>query len=390
MKRERFQGLLRKNWVVSFLTIFLITGSALPLCITGISIEEKTGMTDLIISLDNPTKFDILKPKKYRMVIEIPNCSRNSTIPDEIEGCGVITSVDIFEEGRKLYIGVNLNKGATRFKAYNKKEPPLIILTIYGTRIEKEPEIDNGGSDVYHNPNPDHNLIVDTVVIDPGHGGRFTGARGCSGSLEKHLTLDISKRLKRLLEENLGMNVYMTRETDCHVFLRDRTGLANKTKADLFISVHCNAFKDPQAHGTETFFLSESRTDLERAVALRENQDFIDELKDAPEGMQDFLTTILASLTQNEFLEESSELAELVQTALIKRLGLRDRGVKQAPFYVLVGAYMPAILVEVAFMSNPTEEKLLLDPDFQEKAAYAIYEGVVEFKKRQEKRLGIN
>lgn len=378
--------LLRKRLDISIIIALLISGFAFSLSITNVNPKDNGESTDLIISLDGPTKFDITQPEKYHLILIIKNCTKTDKIPGIIENIGVISSVSIEEKSNAIYFDILLSKGATRFKAINNKKPPSIVLTIYGKKIEEK--IETPKIETPKIKTEKSSLKVDTVVIDPGHGGKFTGAEGYTGTLEKDINLKVSKILKGILEEKLGMNVYLTRETDCHVFLKDRTGLANKVGADLFISIHCNAYKDKKANGTETFFLSESKTDLDRAVAMRENADFLEEVKDSSD-MKDFLSMILASLTQNEFLEESSELAELVQTAMISRLGLRDRGVKQAPFYVLVGAYMPAILVEIAFISNKGEEELLLNSSFQEKVAYSIYEGVKEFKERQEKRLGL-
>ncbi|MGQ9705691.1 MAG: N-acetylmuramoyl-L-alanine amidase family protein [bacterium] len=387
MRSGRLKSSLRKRWSISIILTIFFSTSVFSLSITSVAPKDNGDNTDLTISLDGPTKFDITQPEKYHLVLIIKNCLISDTIPTTIEDVGVIASLKIEVKSGSVYFDIYTNKGATRFKAVNKKKPPSIVLTIYGKKIEEKMETPKIETPKIKTEKG--SLKVDTVVIDPGHGGHFTGAEGYSGTLEKLINLKVSKILKTLLEDKLGMSVYLTRESDTHVFLKDRTGLANKVGADLFISIHCNAYKDKKANGTETFFLSESKTDLDRAVAMRENADFLEEVKDSSAEMKDFLTMILASLTQNEFLEESSELAELVQTAMINRLGLKDRGVKQAPFYVLVGAYMPAILVEIAFISNKDEEQLLLDTSFQEKAAYAIYEGVKEFKERQEKRLGL-
>jgi N-acetylmuramoyl-L-alanine amidase len=179
----------------------------------------------------------------------------------------------------------------------------------------------------------------------------------------------------------------MTRIDDSHVYMRDRTGLANAVKADLFIDVHNNAVLNAKVGGTESYFLSESRSDWERAATIAENEDFLAENPNfsADAGSLNF---ILSMLAQNEFLQESSELAHLVQESMVRDLGLRDRGVKQAPFYVLVGCSMPSILVEIAFISNSAEEKLLTDPEWQEDAAGAIYKGIKAYKEAYEKNMG--
>jgi len=169
--------------------------------------------------------------------------------------------------------------------------------------------------------------------------------------------------------------------------LEDRTGLANAVNADLFIDVHNNAVLNAKVGGTETYFLSESRNDWERAATIAENQDFLAENPNfaADPGSLNFILSILA---QNEYLQESSELAHSCQKQMVKELGLRDRGVKQAPFYVLVGCEMPSILVEIAFISNAAEEKLLTDPAWQRKAAEAIFAGIKAYKEAYEKNMG--
>jgi N-acetylmuramoyl-L-alanine amidase len=190
-----------------------------------------------------------------------------------------------------------------------------------------------------------------------------------------------------LLRDKLGVRVVMTRVDDSHVFMRDRTGLANAVNADLFIDLHNNAVLNAKVGGTETYFLSESWNDWERAATIAENQDF---LAENPNFAADpaSLNLILSMLAQNEYLQESSGLAHRCQEKLIKNLGLRDRGVKQAPFFVLVGCEMPSILLEIAFISNANEENLLTDAAWQQKAAEAIFEGVKEYKETYEKKMG--
>jgi N-acetylmuramoyl-L-alanine amidase len=217
------------------------------------------------------------------------------------------------------------------------------------------------------------------VVIDPGHGGLETGAKGKFGSLEKDVTLAISLKLKELIEKNLDYRVVLTRDRDTEVALESRSAAANNNKAAVFLSIHTNGSLRKNAQGSETFFLSLNATDEEaRRLAYLENNG--GELRDQiASGSEDDVTLILWDLAQSAYLKQSSRLAEIVQAELNELLGTRNRGIKQAPFKVLTGAACPAVLVEVAFISNPEEENKLLDPAFQNTVVQAVYRGLVKF-----------
>jgi len=219
---------------------------------------------------------------------------------------------------------------------------------------------------------------IQKIVLDAGHGGKDPGAVGRGkGTEEKGLTLDIVQRLKTRLEKQ-GYSVTLTRDSDGYVSLGDRSKLANRSRADLFISVHVNSAPNREACGLETYFLSEAKTDWERAVAARENADI-----DSGPGGNGFgpgdLGLILADLAQNEYLHESSELAGQIQTEAASCARIKDRGVRQANFYVLRNDFMPAVLVECGFLSNKSEEKLLRQPQHREKLAEGIFRGVNAF-----------
>lgn len=223
------------------------------------------------------------------------------------------------------------------------------------------------------------------IVIDPGHGGIDPGAVGKKGLYEKDANLVIARQLQKLIKDSLGVNATLSRESDVYLSLKERTDLANRMSADLFISVHCNASpKSSKSRGFETYFLSEARTTEARAVAAIENAS----LKfDGIETPKNEIEYILYDLAQNAFLQESNSLAEFVQNSAERLLSIPARGVSQAGFYVLRGAFMPAVLVECAFLSNPEEEKLLKTADFKEKLAYCIYAGLKEYVVEYERRM---
>lgn len=225
--------------------------------------------------------------------------------------------------------------------------------------------------------------LLRSVVIDPGHGGTESGAVGSTGLEEKDVVLDVARRLARMLREQAGLEVYLTREGDQVLSLASRTALANHQQADLFISLHANASTSPGARGSETYFLSAEATDDEaRNLAALENRAAGEERGAATRD--DGLEMILWDLAQTEFLLESSRLAERIQEELNRLLDTPNRGIKQAPFRVLEGATMPAVLVEVAFITNPEEELLLLQESFRERIATALYRSVLAFKRDYE------
>ncbi|NTU51865.1 MAG: N-acetylmuramoyl-L-alanine amidase [Candidatus Aminicenantes bacterium] len=220
---------------------------------------------------------------------------------------------------------------------------------------------------------------IQTVVIDPGHGGMEVGAKGKFGNLEKDITLAISLKLKALIERNLGLSVVLTRDRDVDVTNENRAAVANNHKAGLFISIHANGAVQRKAGGSETFFLSLNATDEEtRRLAYLENNSTELQTRIDP-STDDDLMMILWDMAQTVYIKQSSRLAELVQEELDAMLGTRNRGIKQAPFKVLTGVACPAILVEAAFISNPDEEQKLASAAFQARVAEAIYRGLVRY-----------
>jgi N-acetylmuramoyl-L-alanine amidase len=218
-----------------------------------------------------------------------------------------------------------------------------------------------------------------TIVIDPGHGGMESGAKGKFGTLEKDITLAISLKLKSIIERNLAFRVVLTRDKDVEVGLADRAAEANNNNALLFISIHANGSYQKSSRGSETFFLNLNATDEDvRRLAYFENtQTELEARIAAGQEYQDDIKMILWDMAQAAFIRQSSRLAELVQAQLNSLLGTANRGIKQAPFKVLTEVACPAILVEVAFLSNPEEERELGREEFQWNVAQAIYQGLV-------------
>ena len=213
------------------------------------------------------------------------------------------------------------------------------------------------------------------VALDPGHGGAEVGAEGRNGLVEKELVLSIARRLREILQERLGLRVILTRDGDGDLALDERTALANNNKADLFISIHADASPSRDATGSSVYFLSYSSSDSEGAVTSARGRE------SAVSG-DSGLDFILWDMAQASHLSQSSRLAEIFQEELLTTTGTEkaNRGIKQNTFRVLKGATMPAVLVEVGFISNPQEEELLKTREHQESLAEALYRGVLRFK----------
>ena len=227
--------------------------------------------------------------------------------------------------------------------------------------------------------------LLDTIVIDAGHGGKDPGAIGRGGLQEKTVTLDVARKLGRMLERDMGVNVVYTRDEDVFIPLWKRTRIANDSGGKIFISIHANSSPSSRsAKGFETFLLRPGKTKDAIDVASRENAAIKLE-----EGNHDYKidsseNIILATMAQSAFMKESEFLAAEIQNELDRVLSTPNRGVKQAGFYVLVGASMPNVLIELGFLSNKEEEKLLGRSSYRRKLAKAIFAAIVNFKEKYE------
>jgi N-acetylmuramoyl-L-alanine amidase len=220
-------------------------------------------------------------------------------------------------------------------------------------------------------------LKIGRIVIDAGHGGHDTGTIGPTGLMEKDLCLDVALRLGKIIQQRLpGADVVFTRSDDTFIPLEERTHIANEAKADMFISIHANSSQDTGARGIETYYLNLRGSAEAMEVAARENatdDQGIHELQD-----------LVKQIARTEKIDESKEFAEDVQDSLSKRIQktartVKNRGVRKAPFVVLIGADMPSILTEISFLSNPADEKMLKQPEHRQRVAEGIYQGVASY-----------
>jgi N-acetylmuramoyl-L-alanine amidase len=291
---------------------------------------------------------------------------------------GFLDTVKLVRAGDDTVVLATFAGAAGELKATSFGDPPRLVLDFMKPSDPAPRERGDVGP-------------LRTIVLDAGHGGHDPGAIGPGGLMEKELVLDVTRRVTRLVEERLGIKVLLTRDSDQFIALKDRTSFANRKGADLFVSIHANAHTSSGHEGVETYFLSSEATDITaRQTAALENS-VVQLEKPAPgargNGRQDLLRAILWDLAQSEFLFESSRLAEVVQDSMTQSLRIPNRGVKQAGFYVLGGAAMPAILIEIGFVTNPREERRLREARYRDDIARAIFSGIAEYKRHWDQRM---
>jgi len=308
--------------------------------------------------------------------VRLPGLSLARARVEEIND-GLVQEVRLEPVGDVAVLRVVLQGTAGEVKHTVLQDPYRLVLDIHRPK-------ESGGAG---EPGRTAMQPLRLIVMDAGHGGHDAGAVGPTGVQEKEVVLDVTRRVAKKLEAGLGVKVVMSRDSDVFVPLRDRTNFANKQRADLFVSIHANAHPQSVSEGVETYFLSSEASDSgARQVAAIENG--VVQLE-SPASRQrgDVLKSILWDLAQSEFQEESSFMAETVLDSMSKSLNLVNRGVKQAGFYVLGGAAMPAILIEIGFLTNRKEERKLATSEHREAIARAIYSGLAEYKRRYDQRL---
>ena len=321
-----------------------------------------------------------------RVTVSIPRDLLDVSLQTARLAGGIVESVQ-YLGGRENLFAVHLGPRFRGLKASEQESPARLVLELHGPPLVAEKPA-AGASPASRAPAP--GPVVDegvrTIVIDPGHGGQEVGARGPAGTLEKDVSLAIARKLKAELVNARGLTVFLTRDRDAELPLDERTATANNYKADLFISIHANASRARGARGSEVYFLSYQASDDEsRRMAQAEGA--AEPLARAAGGSD--LALILWDMAQAEHLQESSALASRLQEELAVVTGSEGRGVKQAPFRVLVGAGMPAVLVEAAFISNPEEEKLLASDAYQAKVAAALARGIERYRRERAGRAGL-
>lgn len=334
---------------------------------------------------------DLEEPLLYHMDTNTPGLVRLKLYGGRIdvhsftsrERHGLISSVRAEQTERDAYIYFDIDTETARIHVDRKEDPDQIVLIMEKGELPDIPESDFADRKVIEiidaTTAERRTMEIEKICLDPGHGGQDHGKVGVTGLLEKDVNLALARAIKEKIESELGLEVVLTRDDDRLLALNNRTEMANQAGADLFISIHCNSWFSERTGGFEAYFLSPARSESERTLARYENTAAGGPAAESPGGDVDF---ILWDLVQNEYINESSAFAELIQRAMSDRLSIRNRGVKQANFVVLQGSRMPAVLVETAFLSNPHEEQLLADPAFHEQVADGIVEAIRRLQER--------
>ena len=341
--------------------------------------------TRLVLDLDrqiHPAPSD--RRTKTKFLLELPNTRILKKALSKTSDNKFPVNVHVSRTAQGALVLAIPTKSWKRYKWYSLQKPPRIVLDLYPDSprqsttvatpqptkktLSKSPVVTKR-QDIPRKKN----LII---VIDPGHGGKDPGALGRKGTREKDITLKISKHLRKIITKNTKAKVFMTRESDVFVELEDRATFANQHKADLFISIHINSHPKKSIKGLELYYFGEASDPRALDVAARENGT---PLKDDGPAWK----FILADKLNDKKIEDSQEFAWMTKKSLVQYLKpfykIKDHGVKTAPFFVLRMTTMPAILAEVAFISNPTEEKLLKSSTYQKRMAHGIFEGIQSY-----------
>jgi N-acetylmuramoyl-L-alanine amidase len=352
--------------------------------------QFKTGQTRVVLDVDNNDEFNaFFQPNPARLIVDVREKQSVSLKEVSIDATMPITGIG--SAPKKRIVEADDDDHITKLDTPHVK--PTDLTRIVPSLSEHPADATANSNRKTTGPNPrvreaqptasgDRSLTralglkIGRIVIDPGHGGHDTGTIGPHGLEEKDLVLDVSLRLGKLLETRLGAEVVYTRRDDTFIPLENRTAVANQEAADLFVSVHANSSHDPDARGVETYYLNFTSSPDALEVAARENavsDKSIHELQD-----------LVKKIALKEKIEESREFAADVQQSLhnglaAKSPGIRDRGVKQAPFIVLIGANMPSILAEISFVSNPGDERRLQTAEYRQRIAESLYRGIAKY-----------
>lgn len=373
-----FQGLLSKvsamdvTWDASTRVLTLRPQQRDAVAVQ-VSVANVQGISKIVISLSAPAEYGIVKePNAY--VVRFRSPVRAPFVEQTYEDPHI---AKVAFAGTDLRI--QLTAADVVGDAYQLDSPPRIVLD-----LRKAAAPAPGGPQPLPGLKPPTELPgIRTIVIDPGHGGKEVGAVGPGGLMEKDITLAVARKLANALASKTGARIVLTREDDSLVSLDQRTAIANQYKADLFLSVHMNAAVVKNAKGSETYFLSLEASD-ELAKKAAENENVVSSGSSSSD-----LNLILWDLAHQAYVDESSRFAQAIQEELNSATSVANRGVKQAPFKVLVGATMPAALVEVGFITNPEEEVKLQSEEFQNLMVDALTRAVQRYKTDYETRIGV-
>ena len=348
--------------------------------INSVVIDEKANGTIIYIKTKNKflrSNISAFKNKNGWFYVTIKGGVIDKGKIEKTYTRGIIKKITADQLKEAAQISFKLKTGIEGYELTQTNNPQEIVLTLRTSAKTNR----------YINEMKER-WLLDTVVLDAGHGGKDPGALGEKGTKEKFITLDIAKRVGSLIERNSKLNVVYTREEDVFIPLKTRTKIANKKNGKLFISIHANASHNKKIRGFETYLLRPGKTKEAISVAARENSVIkLEDLQSDFYSNLEGVNLIKATMAQSMYMKESENLASLIQEEIDKKINSKNRGVKQAGFYVLIGASMPNVLVEVGYLSNIHEEKLLRQKSYRQKISEGIYQAIMKFKKTREEIL---
>ncbi len=351
--------------------------------ILNLAASEKVNGVLLEILVTQPLQYDIVADQNQTVNINFFEGKLDTAFFNAQKVPDLMTWIKAYQFKNSAQLSFRIRRPFVSFTHLLIDHPPRIQVSLL-QEIMPGDSVESASVDSLPDKKGMMNDPIDLIVIDPGHGGEDSGAVGKNGLLEKEITLDIANRLSQLLKKDRELEVILTRDKDVLIPLEERAEIANQKQADIFISIHANSSKKRSARGCETYFLSAAKNDEARAAAALENSSIRFERVENQSWNPEDLEFMLMDLVQSEFLLESSDLAGMIQNRLKNELSVPGRGINQAGFVVLSKAYMPAVLVETAFISNQKEEALLMQSSFLQKTALAIFGSIKEFKTKYE------
>jgi N-acetylmuramoyl-L-alanine amidase len=347
--------------------------------ISGIHFQEKVNGDLLEIMLTKKLNYELFLSEGNWINVTIHGGRVDANAISRRKPNDKVIAIRAFQFESSAQVSIQMRETILRYHDNYTADPHRIQVSIENT--EFAPQLGDSAALVRHDTyNP-----IDVVVIDPGHGGDLEGATGRNGVKEKDVVLDIALRLEKLMDKDKRFTPVLTRRTDRTVGLEERADLANIAIGDLFVSIHVNASDQKSAVGFQTFFLAAAKSDEARITEMLENKDFQIEAPETTERGKKELDFIIMDVLQTEYLNQSKQLADAIQSELKVGLNINSRGIDQAGFVVLNKVQMPSALVEVAFLSNKVEQRLLAQEDFRQAAAESIYRGIVRFADKYDK-----
>lgn len=359
--------------------VFFILSFTLPLFpqekakVHNIRYFSSTDYTRVVIDVDRPVTFQekkLIEPGRVRIYFDIENARLFNLPPSIPVSKGYIKEIRVGQFTLKTVRIVLEFAEVVRYRTFTLYSPFRIVVDIYGERKfqAKQPPVSE----------PEELTIarqlglgIQKIVIDPGHGGEDPGAIGPGGISEKEITLDIALKLKELLQKSSDLKVILTREKDVYVPLEVRTAIANSERAGLFVSIHANATRNKNISGFEVYTLNFTKDPHAIEIAASENAVSSKTIGE--------LESLIKRILLNTKKGESVNLARFIENDLRKHTNVRSLGVKEAPFYVLIGAEMPSILVEVGFISNPDDRNRLRLDSFRRNVAQGLFDGILNY-----------